>query len=130
MRRRNQGRILIAGSIAGFTPGSFQAVYNASKAYLNSLSFALRKELRDSEISVTCLMQGATETEFFKRADMLDTKVGSEDKDDPAMVARQGFVAMVKGEGDVVQSAVANVTPAEMLAKQHRKMAEPGSAKH
>jgi short-subunit dehydrogenase len=114
MRRRNQGRILIAGSIAGFTPGSFQAVYNASKAYLNSLSFALRKELRDSEISVTCLMQGATETEFFKRA----------------MVARQGFVAMVKGEGDVVQSAVANVTPAEMLAKQHRKMAEPGSAKH
>jgi short-subunit dehydrogenase len=91
MRRRNQGRILIAGSIAGFTPGSFQAVYNASKAYLNSLSFALRKELRDSEISVTCLMQGATETEFFKRADMLDTKVGSEDKDDPAMVARQGF---------------------------------------
>jgi short-subunit dehydrogenase len=130
MRRRNQGRILIAGSIAGFTPGSFQAVYNASKAYLNSLSFALRKELRDSEISVTCLMQGATETEFFKRADMLDTKVGSEDKDDPAMVARQGFDAMVKGEGDVVQSAVANVTPAEMLAKQHRKMAEPGSAKH
>jgi len=117
-------------SIAGSTPGSFQAVYNASKAYLNSLSFALRKELRDSEISVTCLMQGATETEFFKRADMLDTKVGSEDKDDPAMVARQGFVAMVKGEGDVVQSAVANVTPAEMLAKQHRKMAEPGSAKH
>jgi short-subunit dehydrogenase len=130
MRRRNQGRILIAGSIAGFTPGSFQAVYNASKAYLNSLSFALRKELRDSEISVTCLMQGATETEFFKRADMLDTKVGSEDKDDPAMVARQGFDAMVKGECDVVQSAVANVTPAEMLAKQHRKMAEPGSAKH
>jgi uncharacterized protein len=130
MRRRNQGRILIAGSIAGFTPGSFQAVYNASKAYLNSLSFALRKELRDSEISVTCLMQGATETEFFKRADMLDTKVGSEDKDDPAMVARQGFDAMVKGECDVVQSAVANATPAEMLAKQHRKMAEPGSAKH
>ena len=130
MRRRNQGRILIAGSIAGFTPGSFQAVYNASKAYLNSLSFALCEELRDTEISVTCLMQGATETEFFKRADMLDTKVGSEDKDDPAMVARQGFDAMVKGEGDVVQSAVANVTPAEMLAKQHRKMAEPGSAKH
>jgi len=130
MRRRNQGRILIAGSIAGFTPGSFQAVYNASKAYLNSLSFALREELRDSEISVTCLMQGATETEFFKRADMLDTKVGSEDKDDPAMVARQGFDAMVKGECDVVQSAVANATPAEMLAKQHRKMAEPGSAKH
>jgi short-subunit dehydrogenase len=136
MRRRNQGRILITGSIAGFTPGSFQAVYNASKAYLNSLSFALREELRDTEISVTCLMPGATETEFFRRADMLDTKVGSEEKDDPAMVARQGFDAMMKGEGDVVtglknkiQSAIANVTPAEALAKQHRKMAEPGSAK-
>jgi uncharacterized protein len=137
MRRRNRGRILITGSIAGFTPGSFQAVYNASKAYLNSLSFALREELRDTEISVTCLMPGATETEFFKRADMLDTKVGSEEKDDPAMVARQGFDAMMKGEGDVVtglknkiQSAVANVMPSETLAKQHRKMAEPGSAKH
>lgn len=137
MRQRNQGRILIRGSIAGFTPGSFQAVYNASKAYLNSLSFALREELRDTEISVTCLMPSATETEFLKRADMLDTKVGSREKDDPAMVARQGFDAMMKGEGDVVtgvknetQSAVANVTPAETLAKQHRKMAEPGSAKH
>ncbi|WP_439397998.1 SDR family NAD(P)-dependent oxidoreductase [Bradyrhizobium sp. PMVTL-01] len=137
MRRRNHGRILITGSIAGFTPGSFQAVYNASKSYLNSLSFALREELRDTAITVTCLMPGATETAFFERADMLDTKVGSEAKDDPAMVARQGFDAMMRGEGDVVtglknkiQSAMANITPAERLAKQHRKMAEPGSARH
>jgi short-subunit dehydrogenase len=136
MRRRNEGRILITGSIAGFTPGSFQAVYNASKSYLNSLSFALRDELRDTKVTVTCLMPGATETEFFARADMLDTKVGSEDKDDAAMVARKGFEAMMAGEGDVVtglknkiQSAVANVMPAEMLAKQHRKQAEPGTAK-
>ncbi|QOG21461.1 MULTISPECIES: SDR family NAD(P)-dependent oxidoreductase [Bradyrhizobium] len=136
MRRRNEGQILITGSIAGFTPGSFQAVYNASKSYLNSLSFALREELRDTKVTVTCLMPGATETEFFARADMLDTKVGSEDKDDAAMVARKGFEAMMAGEGDVVtglknkiQSAVANVMPAEMLAKQHRKQAEPGTAK-
>lgn len=136
MRRRNRGRILITGSIAGFTPGSFQAVYNASKAYLNSLSFALREELRDTGISVTCLMPGVTETAFFARADMLDTKVGTEKKDDPAMVAREGFDAMMKGEGDIVtglknklQTVVANVTPADMLAKQHRKMAEPGTAK-
>lgn len=136
MRRRNRGRILITGSIAGFTPGSFQAVYNASKAYLNSLSFALREELRDTEISVTCLMPGATETAFFARADMIDTKVGTEKKDDPAMVAREGFDAMMKGKGDIVtglknklQTVVANVTPADMLAKQHRKMAEPGTAK-
>ncbi|MGY8710831.1 SDR family NAD(P)-dependent oxidoreductase [Bradyrhizobium sp. 18BD] len=136
MRRRNEGQILITGSIAGFTPGSFQAVYNGSKSYLNSLSFALREELRDTKVTVTCLMPGATETEFFARADMLDTKVGSEDKDDAAMVARKGFEAMMNGEGDVVtglknkiQSAVANLTPAETLAKQHRKQAEPGTAK-
>lgn len=136
MRRRKQGRILITGSIAGFMPGSFQAVYNGSTSFLNSFSFALREEVKDSGVSVTCLMPGPTETEFFRRADMLDTKVGSEDKDDAAMVAQNGFDAMMSGEGDVVtglqnkvQSAVANVTPAEMLARQHRKMAEPGTAK-
>ena len=136
MRQADQGRILITGSIAGFTPGSFQAVYNATTSYLNSFSFALREELRDTKVSVTCLMPGATETEFFARADMLDTKVGSKEKDDAAMVAKTGFEAMMKGEGDVVsglknkiQSAVANVTPAERLAKQHRQMAEPGTAK-
>jgi short-subunit dehydrogenase len=136
MRQADQGRILITGSIAGFTPGSFQAVYNATKSYLNSFSFALREELRDTKVSVTCLMPGATETEFFVRADMLDTKVGSEAKDDAAMVAKTGFEAMMKGEGDVVsglknkiQSAIANVTQAERLAKQHRQIAEPGTAK-
>jgi short-subunit dehydrogenase len=136
MRSRNSGRILITGSVAGFTPGSYQAVYNGSKAFLDSFSFAFREELRDTELTVTCLMPGATETEFFKRADMMDTKIGTEDKDDAADVARAGFDAMMRGEGDVVtglknkiQSSVANVTPAGMLAKQHRKMAEPGTAK-
>jgi uncharacterized protein len=135
MRRRNAGRILITGSIAGFTPGSFQAVYNGSKAFLDSFSFALREELSDSNLTVTCLMPGATETEFFRRADMMDTKVGTEDKDDAAEVARAGYDAMMRGEGDIVtgiknkiQSSVANVTPAAALAKQHRKMAEPGTA--
>jgi short-subunit dehydrogenase len=136
MRRRNAGRILITGSIAGFTPGSFQAVYNASKSFLNSFSFAIREELKDTRITVTCLMPGATETDFFRRADMMDTKVGTEKKDDAGEVARQGFRAMMEGESDVVtgmknkiQTTVANVTPAEILAKQHRKMAEPGTAK-
>lgn len=135
MRQRNSGRILITGSIAGFIPGSFQAVYNGSKAFLDSFSFALREELRDTKLTVTCLMPGATETEFFRRADMMDTKIGTEEKDDPAEVARAGYDAMMRGEGDVVtgmrnriQSAVANVTPAAVLAKQHRKMAEPGTA--
>ena len=137
MRARGRGRILIVGSIAGFIPGTFQAVYNGTKAFIDSFSWALRNELKDSGVTVTCLMPGATETEFFKRADMMDTKVGSEDKADPAEVARIGFKAMMDGEGDVVaglknklQTAVASVTPAAVLAEQHRKQAEPGTAKH
>lgn len=135
MRARNRGRILITGSIAGFMPGSFQAVYNGTKALIDSFSFALRNELKETEITVTCLMPGATDTEFFERADMLDTKVGTQEKDDPAKVARDGFDAMLKGESDVVsgwsnkiQTTLATVTPNEMLAEQHRKMAEPGTA--
>jgi uncharacterized protein len=135
MRRRNAGRILITGSIAGFMPGSFQAIYNATKAFLNSLSFAIRDELKDTEVTVTCLMPGATETDFFRRADMLDTKVGASEKDDAGEVAKLGFDALMNGEGDVVtgwknklQSAAANVVPSGVLANQHRKMAEPGSA--
>jgi uncharacterized protein len=135
MRARRAGRILITGSIAGFIPGTYQAVYNATKAFLDSFSFALRAELKDTGITVTCLMPGATETDFFERADMLDTKVGQGKKDDPADVAKTGFKAMMNGEGDVVsgwhnklQSAIANVTPSAILAELHRKKAEPGSA--
>ncbi|TNC74772.1 SDR family NAD(P)-dependent oxidoreductase [Rubellimicrobium roseum] len=134
MRARNKGRILITGSIAGFMPGSFQAVYNGTKAFINSFAFALRNELKDTEVTVTDLMPGATETEFFERAHLEDTKVGTSKKDDPAMVAEVGWKAMMNGEGDVVagwknkiQSAIANITPAGMMAEQHRKMAEPGS---
>jgi short-subunit dehydrogenase len=136
MRTRGTGRILITGSIAGFMPGTFQAGYNGTKAFIDSFSWALRNELKDSGVTVTCLMPGATETEFFQRADMMDTKVGTEDKQDPAEVAHTGFKAMMDGEGDVVaglknklQSAIATVTPSSVLAQQHRKMAEPGSAK-
>ena len=134
MRSRGQGRILITGSIAGFMPGTYQAVYNGTKAFIDSFSFALRAELKDSGVTVTCLMPGATETEFFERAGMMDTKVGQSAKDDPADVAKTGFEAMLRGDGDVVsgwknkvQSAVATITPSGILAEQHRKMAEPGS---
>ena len=136
MRRRNAGRILITGSIAGFTPGSFQAVYNASKAFLDSFSFAIREELRDTKVTVTCLMPGATETKFFERAGMMDTAIGTSKKDDAAEVAKTGFDAMMRGDGDVVtglknkiQSSVAGVLPAGVLARRHRQHAEPGSAK-
>jgi len=134
MRRRGHGRILLTGSIAGFIPGTYQAVYNGTKAFVDSFAFALRAELKDSGVTVTCLMPGATDTDFFERAGMLDTKVGQSQKDDPAGVARVGFDAMMRGDGDVVsgwknklQSAIANITPAGMLAEQHRHMAEPGS---
>ena len=132
MKDRGEGRILIVGSIAGFIPGTFQAVYNGTKAYLNSLAFALREELMESGVTVTVLEPGPTETEFFRRADMLDTPVGQSSKDDAKTVAELGFGAMMKGDSDVVsgwknkvQSTVANVTPNELLAKSHRKMAEP-----
>jgi short-subunit dehydrogenase len=135
MRERGQGRILFTGSIAGFTPGTFNAAYNGTKAFIDSFSFALRNELKDTGVTVTCLMPGATETEFFERAGMLDTKIGQSEKDDPADVAKVGYEAMMQGEGDVVSgwknkvlSAAATVTPSSVLAEQHRKKAEPGSA--
>ena len=135
MRDAGSGRILITGSIAGFMPGSYQAVYNGTKAFLDSFSYAIREELVDSGVTVTCLMPGATETEFFERADMMDTKVGTEKKMDPAEVAKQGYDAMLSGDGQVItgwknkmQAAMSHVMPAEQLAKQHTKMAEPGTA--
>jgi short-subunit dehydrogenase len=135
MRARRKGRILITGSIAGFIPGPYQAVYNASKAFIDSFSVALRAELEESGVTVSCLMPGATETPFFERADMLDTKIAQSKKDDPTDVARSGFEAMMRGEVSVVTgwknkvaTAMAHVTPATILAEQHRKSAAPGSA--
>jgi uncharacterized protein len=134
MRARRQGRILITGSIAGYMPGTYQAVYNGTKAFIDSFSIALRAELVDTGVTVTCLMPGATETEFFERAGMMDTKVGQDEKADPKDVADVGFEAMMRGDADIVagwknklQTTIANVTPATVLAEQHRKMAEPGS---
>lgn len=137
MREARRGRILITGSIAGFMPGTFQAVYNGTKAFIDSFSWALRNELKDSGVSVTCLMPGPTDTNFSKRADMLNTKIGADgNKADAADVAKAGFDAMMAGEGDVVagwknkvEAALAGVVPSAMLAEQHRKMAQPGSAK-
>jgi short-subunit dehydrogenase len=117
--------------------GSVQAVYNASKSFVQSFALALREELKDSGVIITSLMPGPTDTEFFERADMLDTKVGSEDKDDPAEVAREGFEALMAGKERVVsaslktklQGRASRVLPYSAKAAMHRKMAEPGSAK-
>jgi short-subunit dehydrogenase len=136
MRDRGEGRILITGSIAGLMPGTYQAVYNGTKAFLDSFAYALRAELKDSGVTVTCLMPGATETEFFERADMMDTKVGTEKKQPPDEVAKAGFKAMMKGDGDVVtgwgnklRAAISHVVPSSVLAESHRKMAGPGTGK-
>lgn len=136
MRAHNQGRILFTGSIAGHIPGPFQAVYHGTKAFVDSFAVALRNELKDTAITVTCLQPGATDTEFFERADMLDTKVGTQKKDDPADVAKTGFEAMMKGDGDVVsgmknkvQVAMSGVTSPDALAEQNRKISQPGTAK-
>ena len=136
LRANGRGRILITGSVAGYMPGSFQAVYNGTKAFIDSFSYALRNELKDSGVSITLLMPGPTETHFFERAGLMDTKVGQDEKDDPADVAKDGFDAMMGGTADVVsgwknkiQTSVANLTPNEVLAEQHRKMAAPGTGK-
>ena len=136
MTDRGEGRVLITSSIASTMPGSFQAVYNASKSFLQSFAEALQEELRDSAVTITSLMPGPTETDFFRRADMLDTKVGASSKDDAAQVAKQGFDALMKGERRVVaastrtklQEAADKVLPDALKAKAHRTMAEPGSA--
>ena len=129
-----EGRILVTGSIAGYVPGAFNAVYNATKAFVDNFTDALREEMNDydSNVTLTTLMPGATETEFFARADMLDTNVGRADKADPAKPARDGWDAMMKGEARIVsgwfnklQVAAAGVAPPAVMAKMHRKMAEP-----
>jgi len=137
MVEQDSGRILFTSSIAATIPGAFQAVYNASKSFVQSFALAIRNELKDTGISVTALMPGATETEFFERAGMEDTEVGAGEKDDPAEVARQGFDALMADKEKVVAGAFKNkaqvaagrVLPDSVKAEKHREMAEPGSAK-
>ena len=136
MVERDQGRILITSSIASTMPGAFQAVYNASKSFDQSFALAIRNELKDTGVTVTALMPGPTDTEFFERAEMEDTKVGAGEKDDPAEVARESYEALMAGREKVVagsfknkaQAAAGRVLPDSVKAEKHRDMAEPGSA--
>ncbi|MBU3078978.1 SDR family NAD(P)-dependent oxidoreductase [Sphingomonas quercus] len=138
MVARNDGKVLVTGSIAGFMPGTFQAVYNGSKAFVDSFVDAIRNELKDSDgITITTLMPGPTETEFFHRAGMDDTKVGQQAKDDPADVARTGWDALMSGKADIVhglknklQVAASRVLPEKVTAQMHRNLAEPGSGEN
>ncbi len=138
MARQGTGRILITGSLAGNLPGSYQAVYNATKAYLDTLSWGIRNELKDSGVTVTCLLPGPMDTEFFRRADMEDTPVGqSESKENPSRVARRGYEAMMAGQSGIsgsfmtrMQNALSGIVPDSVLARMHRGMAEPEDQAH
>jgi len=137
MVARNDGKVLVTGSVAGYIPGAFQAVYNGSKAFVDSFVLAIQNELKESDgITITNLMPGPVETEFFERGDLMDTSVGTDpNKSDPADVAKDGWEALMGGKASVfsgwktkLQGTLANVTPGAVLAEQHRNMAEPGSA--
>jgi len=135
MVERGNGRILFTSSIAALMPGPFEAVYAASKAFVHSFSEGLRNELKDTGVTVTALMPGPTDTNFFHRADMDDTKVGASKKDDPALVAKQGFDALMAGKDDIIagslktklQGMVSKVLPETVNAELHHQISEPGS---
>lgn len=136
MIAQGHGRILFTSSIAGTMPAPFEAVYGASKAFLSSFAQAIRNELKDTGITITALMPGATETNFFHRAGMEDTKLGTSEKDDAAEVARDGYEALMAGKDHVVagsfknklQAAAGHGLPDPFVAEMHRKQSEPGSA--
>jgi short-subunit dehydrogenase len=135
MVERGAGRVLFTSSIAATQPGPYEASYAASKAFLLSFSEALRTELKDTGVTVTALMPGPTETEFFERAQMEDTKLGQTSKDDPQDVAREGFEALMAGKDKVVAGSFTNtvlagaskVMPQKALSAAHAKLSEPGS---
>lgn len=136
MVARGRGRVLITSSIAATMPTPYEAVYGATKAFERSLSQSLREELKDTGVTITVLMPGATETNFFHRAGADDTKLGASEKDDPAEVAKDGFEALMAGKDHVVagslknkfQAAAGYTLPDPLVAKGHAAMAAPGSA--
>jgi short-subunit dehydrogenase len=136
MVTQGEGKVLVTGSIAGWMPGSFAAVYNGSKAFVDNFTAAIRNELKEHDgITLTTLEPGPVETNFFHRAGMDDTKVGqSESKSDPADVAKDGWDALMAGKDTIIsgwknklQVAAAGVLPQSVPAQMHRDMAEPGS---
>jgi len=137
MVSRGSGKILNLASIAGKAPGPYQAVYHATKAFVHSFNEAIRNELKDSGVSVTSLLPGATDTDFFNKADMLDSKIVKEGElADPAKVAEDGYRALmdekdmvVSGFKNKIQVAMGNVTPDSMQASQMEKIQKPGGQK-
>jgi short-subunit dehydrogenase len=131
---RGSGRILNVGSIAGTAPGPYQAVYHGTKAFVNNFSEGLRSEVKDQGITVTVLLPGVTDTDFFNKAGMQDSKA-VQDKDkmaDPADVAKDGYDALMNGDDKVVsgfsnkmQVAMGSITPDSVIADKTKKTQEP-----
>ena len=137
MVARDRGKLLFTSSVAATMPDPFEAVYGSTKVFLRWFGEALRNELKDTGVGVTVLMPSVTETNFFNRAEMLDTKAGASDKkDDPADVAKAAFQALQADKDKVlplaknkVMGAIADALPDAAAAAVHRGMSEPGSAK-
>jgi short-subunit dehydrogenase len=135
MVTRNSGAILYTSSVVSIMPAPYQAVYGATKAFLRSFIEAIRSELKECDVTLTALLPNATETEFFERAGLLDTEVGQMKKDDPAVVARQGYEGLIAGEKNVMggslksqlQGQMARVLPKGVTAEMNRRISEPGS---
>ena len=133
MVRRGEGKILNLSSVASKSPGPWQSVYHGTKAFVQSFTEAVREEVKDSGVTITALLPGATDTDFFAKAGMLNAKNVVEGKlADPADVAKDGYDALMSGDDMVVsglqnkwQVAMANVTPDSMLASQTAKKQEP-----
>lgn len=136
MVARGAGRMLMTSSIAATMPGANQAVYNASKSFVQSFTEAVAHELSGTGVTLTSLMPGPTATDFFRRAGMLDTLMGQVAREDPAQVARQGYDALMAGRTKVVggslltktQALTAAVLPDQVKAVAHKFIARPGSA--
>lgn len=137
MVARNEGKILQLASVASVVPGPYQAVYHATKAYVFSFTEALIGELKGTDVTMTALQPGVTDTDFFRKADMLDSKA-VQDKSkmaDPADVAKDGYEALMKGDDKVVsgfknkvQVAMSNIMPETVVAEQLKKQQEPVNA--
>lgn len=134
MRQRDHGRILVTGSIVGDMPGPYNLIYNSTKAFIDDFCVGLATELKDTNVVISCLLPGVTDTEFFKHADMDDnTMVGKTDmKADPANVAKDGYEALLDGETkevsgllNKVQYFFADILPAGLISKMHERMAKP-----
>lgn len=125
MVEQGHGNILITSSVAGILPAPYMAVYGASKAFLRNFGEAIRQELHDDGVIVTVLEPGPTDTQFFDRAGMQNTKAGRGRKDDPAMVARKAIRALEKDRNSIATGrgrlfkGLAVITPSNVRAKMH-----------